>query len=106
MSTKREESMKNPQQKVTPLQVDGVITAETKIKDFVPGQLLEDIRSLEAIRGRLYEYRATKEADPEMWGTFSADATKAAEMITNAISDMSSLIGRELDYRILNHTTA
>jgi len=98
--------MKNSQQKVTPLQGDGVITAETKIKDFVPWELLEDIRSLKAIRSRLYEYRATKEADPDMWGTFSDDAIRTTEMISSAISNMSSLICRELDYCILNRTTA
>jgi hypothetical protein len=80
----------------------GFITAETRVKDFIPQQLLEDLRTLQAIRDRLEEYKAAKEADPDMWDKFSADAESAAEQITHAIFDLSSIIGRELDYHILN----
>ena len=80
----------------------GVITAETRIKDFVPQGLLEDIRTLQAVRDRLAAYKEKKDADPGMWGTFSEDANGAMEHITNAIYGMSSIAGRELDYCILN----
>ena len=90
------------QKRITPIREAGLITAETQVKDFVPAELIDDIRTLQAIRSRLEKYKEKKDLDDGMWPTFSEDAETAMDHITNAIYDMSSIAGSELDYHILN----
>jgi len=82
--------------------VAGCITPETQVKDVVPSGLLEDIRTLQAIHSRLEDYKKKKDAEDGTWGTFSEDAGKAMDHVMNAIYNMSSIAGQELDYSILN----
>jgi len=79
------------------------ITAETRVKDFLPQGLLEDIRTLKEIYDRLDKYHEEKKADETTWETFSEGACMAMDHVMSAIYDMSSIAGRELDYKILNH---
>lgn len=80
----------------------GCVTAETQVKDIVPPGLLEDIRTLQAIHSRLDDYKKKKDAEDGTWDTFSEDAGKAMDHVMNAIYNMSSIAGQELDYSILN----
>ena len=80
----------------------GCVTAETQVKDIVPPGLLEDIRTLQAIHNRMERYKVKKDGEDGTWDTFSEDAGKAMDHVMNAIYDMSSLAGRELDFAILN----
>ena len=82
--------------------VTGCITPETQVKDVVPSGLLEDIRTLQAIHSRLDDYKKKKDAEDWTWDTFSEDADKAMDHVMNAIYNMSSIAGQELDYSILN----
>jgi hypothetical protein len=94
---------KTNEQGGTPAEIStGVITAETRVIDFLPEDLLEDIRTLQAIHDRLAAYKEKKDADPGIWPTFSEDADSAMDHIMNAIYDMSSIAGKELDFHILN----
>lgn len=78
------------------------ITAETRVKDFVPPGLLEDIRTLQAIIERLDKYKKEKEAQEEVWEVFTTNASRAGENIDMAIYDLSEIAGKELEYKIMN----
>jgi len=78
------------------------VTAETQIKDVVSSGLLEDIRTLQAIHNRMEEYKQKKDSQVGTWDTFSESAVKAMNHLSDAMSEMSSLAGSELDYSILN----
>lgn len=82
--------------------MSGCVTAETQVKDIVPPGLIEDIRTMQAIYNRLDDYKKKKDAEDWTWDTFSEDAGKAMDHVMNAIYDMSSIAGLELDYSILN----
>jgi len=78
------------------------ITAETRVKDFLPQGLLDDIRTLQAIVERLDKYEEEKKAQEEMWEVFYRNASRARENIDMAIYDLSEIAGKELDYKIMN----
>ena len=78
------------------------VTAETQIKDVVSSGLLEDICTLQVIHSRLEDYKKKKDAEDGTWDTFSEDAGKAMDHVMNAIYNMSSIAGQELEYSILN----
>ena len=78
------------------------VTDETQVKDIVPSGLLEDIRTLQAIHNRMEEYKQKKDSQVGTWDTFSESAVKAMNHLSDAMSEMSSLAGSELDYSILN----
>ena len=78
------------------------VTAETQVKDVVPSGMLEDIRTLQAIHNRMEEYKQKKDSQVGTWDTFSESAVKAMNHLSDAMSEMSSLAGSELDFAILN----
>lgn len=78
------------------------VTAETQVKDIVPTGLLEDIRTLQAIHNRMEEYKQKKDSQVGTWDTFSESAVKSMNHLSDAMSEMSSLAGSELDFAILN----
>ena len=80
----------------------GCVTAETQVKDIVPSGLLEDIRTLQAIHNRMERYKIKKDGENGTWDTFSESAVKAMNHLSDAMSEMSSLAGSELDFAILN----
>jgi hypothetical protein len=82
--------------------VTGCVTTETQVKDIVSSGLLEDIRTMQAIHSRLEDYKKKKDAEVGTWDTFSVAAVMAMNHLCDAMSEMSSLAGSELDFAILN----
>jgi len=79
------------------------VTSETQVKDIVPSGLLEDIRTIQAIHGRLFEYKKKRDNDDSTWGAFSEAADDAMDYLMCATYEMSAIAGKELDYQILNY---